>query len=146
MRKVSRSALVPHSAEDMFDLVADVQSYPDFLPWCTGAEIHGADADMIEASLELTKSGLSKTFRTRNALNRPDSMELELVDGPFRSLHGGWEFKALGEDGCKVGLTLEFEFENRMTDILFGQIFEDICNALIDAFTRRAAEIHGRND
>lgn len=146
MRKVHRSALVPHSAAEMFSLVADVESYPEFLPWCTGAVIHEANDDIVEATLEMTKSGLTKSFTTRNTLQRPQSIGLALVGGPFRHLQGGWRFQALGDDGCKVSLELEFEFQSRMTDMLFGQVFEDICNALIDAFTRRAAEIYGGSD
>ena len=130
----------------MFALVADVESYPDFLPWCTGAEIHSVQGDVIEASVELSKSGLSKSFRTRNTLLRPESISMALVGGPFRHLDGGWNFLALGDDGCKVSMDLEFEFESRMTDMIFRQVFEDICNALIDAFTRRASEIYGGND
>lgn len=146
MRRVNRSAIVPYSAEQMFALVADVESYPDFLPWCTGAQIHSIDGDVIEASVELSKSGLSKSFTTRNVLLQPESISMTLVGGPFRHLDGGWKFLALGEDGCKVSMDLEFEFESRVTDMLFGQVFEEICNALIDAFTKRAEETYGGND
>lgn len=146
MRKVNRSALVPHSAEQMFSLVADIESYPDFLPWCTAAVIQSANGDVVEATLELNKSGVTKSFTTRNTLQRPEAIELALVGGPFRHLAGGWRFQPLGDEGCKVSLELEFAFESRMTDILFGQVFEDICNALVDAFTRRAGEIYGGSD
>ena len=146
MRKVNRSALVPHSAEQMFSLVADIESYPDFLPWCTAAVIQSANGDVVEATLELNKSGVTKSFTTRNTLQRPEAIELALVGGPFRHLAGGWRFQPLGDEGCKVSLELEFAFESRTTDILFGQVFEDICNALVDAFTRRAGEIYGGSD
>ena len=122
MRKIDRSAIVPHSADAMFALVAHIESYPDFLPWCSDAQVHRSDEREVEASLELTRSGISKRFTTLNTLQRPESIGLALLDGPFRHLEGGWQFLSLGDDGCKVTLHLEFEFENPMTDILFGPI------------------------
>lgn len=143
MRKVSRSALVPHSAEQMYALVEDVEAYPDFLPWCVGSTLHSRDEEFIEASLELQRGGIRKSFRTRNGLNPGRAMSIALVGGPFRQLDGNWLFEQLGDDGCKVSLELEFEFENRVTDTLFGRYFEDTCNSLIDSFISRAHEKYG---
>jgi ribosome-associated toxin RatA of RatAB toxin-antitoxin module len=143
MRKVDRSALVPYKAEEMFALVEDVASYPDFLPWCTAAEVHSRSDDVVEASLELQKGVVSKRFTTRNVRHPFDSIELSLVGGPFRVLRGGWRFKNLGDAGCKVSLNLEFEFESRLLDMLFGAYFEENCNALVDAFSNRAATVFG---
>lgn len=143
MRSVSRSALVPYSAADMYVLVKDVEAYPSFLPWCDNAEVHIARPDFIEASLELHRRGISKRFRTRNALQENVSLGIELVGGPFRHMSGGWQFQQLGDSGSKVELELEFEFENRATDIIFGRFFESTCNSLVDSFTRRAAQIYG---
>lgn len=143
MRKVSRSALVPFSADQMYILVEDFLAYPDFLPWCTGATLHFRDDETIEASLELQRSGVRKSFRTRNTLHPGVAMGIALVGGPFRHLAGGWRFEQLGDDGSKVSLELEFEFENRVTDTLFGRYFEGTCNSLIDSFTQRAHQIYG---
>ncbi len=143
MRKVSRSALVPFSAAQMYALVEDFLAYPDFLPWCTGATLHFRDDETIEASLELQRSGIKKSFTTRNTLQPGVAMGIALVGGPFRHLAGGWQFEQLGEEGSKVSLELEFEFENRVTDALFGRYFESTCNSLIDSFTQRAHEIYG---
>ena len=143
MRKVSRSALVPYSAGQMFALVEDVESYPDFLPWCKGSTLHSKDAEFVEASLELQRGAIKKSFRTRNSLEPGVAMGIALVGGPFRHMSGGWQFEQLGTDGSKVSLELEFEFENRLTDSLFGRYFEDTCNSLIDSFTQRANEIFG---
>ncbi|MCH7830392.1 MAG: type II toxin-antitoxin system RatA family toxin [Proteobacteria bacterium] len=143
MRKVSRSALVPYSASEMYALVENVAAYPEFLPWCTGATEHSRDADVVEVSLELRRGGITKTFRTRNSLQPGVAMSITLVGGPFRQLSGGWRFEQLGEEGSKVSLNLEFEFRNRVTDAVFGRYFEDICNSLIDAFTSRAHKIYG---
>lgn len=142
MRKVSRSALVPYTAAQMFALIKDVEAYPSFLPWCTYAEVHVREADYIEASLELHKRGISRRFRTRNALQENVSLGIELVGGPFRHLSGGWQFQPLGDAGSKVSLDLEFEFENRATDLVLGRFFESTCNSLVDSFTKRAAVIY----
>jgi ribosome-associated toxin RatA of RatAB toxin-antitoxin module len=143
VRKVSRSALVPFSADQMYALVEDFLAYPDFLPWCTGATLHFRDEETIEASLALQRGGIRKSFTTRNTLQPGIAMGIALVGGPFQHLAGGWQFEQLGEDGSKVSLELDFEFENRVTDTLFGRYFESTCNSLIDSFTQRAHEIYG---
>ncbi|MGI9236858.1 MAG: type II toxin-antitoxin system RatA family toxin [Woeseiaceae bacterium] len=142
MRKVNRTALVPYSAAEMYALVKDVEAYPSFLPWCAYAEVHIAEPDFIEATLELHRHGISKRFRTRNALQEDISLGIELVGGPFRRLSGGWLFQQLGDTGSKVALELEFEFEGRATDMIFGRFFESTCNSLVDSFTKRAAQIY----
>ena len=142
MRKVNRSALVPYSAAQMYELIKDVEKYPQFLPWCNDAEVHIDQEDFIEASLELHRGRISKRFRTRNALRPGESLGIELVGGPFRHMSGGWTFQQLGDAGCKVALVLEFEFENKATDVIFGRFFESICSSLVDSFTRRAAEMY----
>ncbi len=143
MRRVNRSALVPYTAREMYRLVDDVEAYPDFLPWCRSATVHRRTDDEVEASIELERKGISKTFTTRNTMRRHEAIDLNLVGGPFRTLSGGWQFDALGDDGCKVTLSLDFEFDSRVVDLMFGAFFEDTCNSLVDAFTRRAAEVYG---
>ena len=143
MRNVSRSALVPYSASQMYALVEDVVAYPEFLPWCIGATLHFKEDGIIEASLAMQRSGIKKTFRTRNSLQPGVAMGIKLVGGPFRHLAGAWQFEQLGEDGSKVSLQMEFDFESRVTDALFGRYFEDTCNSLIDSFTKRARKIYG---
>ncbi len=143
MRKVSRSALVPYSAGQMYALVDDVATYPTFLRWCNAATVHSRDDDHVEASLELQRGTLSKTFTTRNSLDPGKAIQIALLGGPFRHLSGDWRFEQLGDDGSKVSLDLEFEFENRVTDALFGRYFETTCNSLIDSFTQRAHTIYG---
>ncbi len=142
MRSAQRSALVPYSAQQMFELVDDVESYPEFLPWCSGARIDRRDDDAIEATLELNKGGIRKSFTTRNLRREFESIRLQLVGGPFRHLDGGWRFTNLDGQGCKVELALQFEFESTLVDIVFGSFFEDTCNSLVDAFTQRAADVY----
>jgi ribosome-associated toxin RatA of RatAB toxin-antitoxin module len=127
----------------MYALVEDVDAYPDFLPWCSDVEVHFREGNVVEATLELHRGGLSKRFRTRNTMHPRTSMDLELVGGPFRHLSGGWTFTPLGDAGSKVALDLEFEFDSRALDLIVGAFFEDACNSLVDAFTERAAVVYG---
>ena len=143
MRRVNRSALVPYTAREMFILVDDVESYPEFLPWCSSAEVHNRTAEIVEATLELHKGSLSDHFTTRNTRCEFETIEIELIDGPFRHLQGGWRFTEIGEEGCKLALELDFEFENMFVDMIFGSFFEDTCNSLINAYSKRAKTVFG---
>lgn len=143
MREVRRTALVPYSAKEMFELVDNVEAYPEFLPWCNDATVQSRDEETVLATLELHKGGVSKHFTTRNTLKPFQAIDMALVDGPFRHLDGGWRFRDIADDGCEVSLELEFEFDSRMVDLMFGRFFEDILSALVDAFTRRAAAVYG---
>ena len=143
MRKISRSALVPYSAKQMYVLVEDVESYPQFLPWCGAATLHWRDGDVLEGSVEMHIAGLRRSFRTRNRMREYEAIDMELVEGPFSHLIGGWQFRALDDIGCKVSLDVEFEVRSRTTNRLLGRYFEDICNSLVDAFVRRAQDIYG---
>ena len=143
MRRVDRSALVPYSAQDMFILVADVEAYPSFLPWCSDVEVHSRDGHVVEATLELHRGRISRRFRTRNTMTPYQRMDLALVGGPFRHLAGGWDFQQLDDLGSKVTLNLDFEFDSRTLDLMIGAFFEDICNKLVDAFTQRASVVYG---
>ena len=143
MTKIERSALVLHSAEQMFDLVNDVASYPQFLPGCRGAEILHRDEDTLEARLDLSRAGISQSFITRNRLYRPERMELVLVDGPFSEFSGCWTFIPLAENACKVMFTLEFRAQNRLLGAAAGKLFGGIANQMVDAMCERAGQIYG---
>lgn len=143
MRNVQRSALVPYTAAQMFALVDDVESYPDFLPWCKSSEVHSRDEDTLEATIEMQRGTISKKFRTRNSNDPPGRIDIALVDGPFRHLQGRWVFTQLDDAGSKVELNLSFEFASSMIDALLGRFFENTCNTLIEAFNRRANELYG---
>lgn len=140
MRVVKRSAIVPFTAAAMFDLVADVASYPKFLKGCVGAELREQAQDTVLASLRLERGPLKAEFTTRNRLNRPSEITMVLADGPFEHLEGAWRFQALGEEGCRITLSLHFQFASRLKDLLMGPAFEALCNELVEAFVRRARE------
>lgn len=143
MHSVERSVLVPHSASQMFDLVADVEKYPDFMPWCGGASVSARDEKGMQASITISLAGIKQTFTTRNTHEYPTCIELELVDGPFSVLKGKWQFIALSEDACKVLFTLNYAFSNRALETLVGPIFNRIATSFIDSFTQRAQVCFG---
>jgi ribosome-associated toxin RatA of RatAB toxin-antitoxin module len=142
IREIKRSALVTFSPEQMFDLVIDVERYPQFLPWVAGAELHQrSDRDLL-ASMEMQRSGVRERFTTRNEFDRPAYMTMQLVEGPFRLLQGRWNFSPIGNAGTRIELEMRFEFANPVVSMLFGKAFEQSCGQLIDAFIARARELH----
>ncbi len=140
--QIDKTALVMHSAERMFLLVNDVARYPEFLPWCAGAEIHEQSQDQITASMVIAKGGIRHTLTTRNQLLMPEAIEMSLVDGPFRNLSGRWHFRALDSNACKVILTLDFEFSGSLSRMAFGKVFNQAASTMVDAFCRRADDLY----
>jgi ribosome-associated toxin RatA of RatAB toxin-antitoxin module len=147
MREVHRSAIVPYPAEAMFALVADVESYPRFLPGCTSSAVLSREPGGLVASLALSKGPFSSSFTTRNILDPPRRLTMELVDGPFRSLHGEWTLTPLGPSGgaqgCRIDLLVRFQFAGTARDLLLGPAFELTCSGLVDAFVERARAVYG---
>lgn len=144
MTTIHKSALVPYGADEMFGLVADIESYGRFLPWCGGSRILAREPGSLTAAIDIAYHGVHKTFTTRNKLIPGRAMELQLVDGPFKFLHGSWRFEALEDKACKVSLDLEFEFANRLLALVIGPVFNNIANGLVESFRQRAEAIHGR--
>jgi ribosome-associated toxin RatA of RatAB toxin-antitoxin module len=142
IREIKRSALVTFSPEQMFDLVIDVERYPQFLPWVTAAELHQRSEHDLLASMSMSRGGVTERFTTRNEFDRPAFMTMQLVDGPFRLLAGRWSFAPIGSAGTRVELEMRFEFANPVVAVLFGKSFEQSCGQLIDAFIARARQIH----
>ena len=143
MAEVNKSVLVAHSASRMFALVDAVESYPDFLPWCGGARLIFRDAHTTRATLEINYHGVRQNFTTENAKREPESMRIRLIEGPFQTLEGCWRFSSLGATGCKVELSLRYEFSSRLLDKVVGPVFGHIAGNLVEAFVKRAQSIHG---
>ncbi|MFT6919860.1 MAG: ribosome-associated toxin RatA of RatAB toxin-antitoxin module [Cognaticolwellia sp.] len=143
MPNISRSALVMHSVEDMYYLINDVIAYPKFLPNCSDSKIVAQDENSMTAAILVSKGGLKKWFTTQNVLISNQEVKLSLVDGPFKYLVGGWQLKALSDDACKIELTLDYEFSNKMFDLAFGRVFNNLANNMVQAFTQRAKEVYG---
>lgn len=144
MATIAKSALVQHSADEMFALVDNVSLYKDFLPWCGGSEELSRTDDEVKASVVIAHSGLNKKFTTLNRLQKNKIIEMNLIDGPFKHLHGFWRFEALSEEACKISLDLEYEFSNRLIGMALGPVFSQIANTLVDSFCQRAEAVYGR--
>lgn len=143
MHTISRKALVPYTAGQMFALVNDIESYPAFLPWCRDAKVLERRADMVKATLKLSKGGIEKSFTTLNRMQDESRIDMELVEGPFSSLEGSWRFEALGVHGSRVTLDLSFEFLNPLLRLTLGPVFNQIGHTLVDAFVQRARQLYG---
>jgi ribosome-associated toxin RatA of RatAB toxin-antitoxin module len=143
MKRVVRSAIVPHRAAELYALVEDIESYPRFLPWCVGAEVKSRSPGATLATLNVGMRGVKQSFTTQNTNRAPDAIDMKLVEGPFRRFAAGWRFQALGDNACKVEFSMELEFASRTVATLLQPIFETIADSMVDAFTRRADEIHG---
>jgi ribosome-associated toxin RatA of RatAB toxin-antitoxin module len=143
MPHISRSALVPFSAEQMYKLVDKVDAYHEFLPWCGDSKELDRGDDWVEGSVTIEKGGLNKTFTTKNYLKKNEQIELTLVDGPFKELQGFWRFDALKEDACKISLELDYEFSSRMLSLVVGPVFNQIANAMVDSFVNEARVKYG---
>ncbi len=143
MTTISKNALVRYSAAEMYALVNDVESYPQFLPWCRSARVLSRQPDEVRATLELARGGIQKSFTTLNRLQDNKMIEIRLVDGPFRRLNGYWRFDALAEQASKVSLDMDFEFAP-LLDMVLGPVFNPIANSLVDAFHQRALDVYGR--
>ncbi|OGT59616.1 MAG: ubiquinone-binding protein [Gammaproteobacteria bacterium RIFCSPHIGHO2_12_FULL_45_12] len=142
MNKLNRSAIVPYSARQMFELVNSIEDYPRFLPWCSSSQIISRTETEVVATLEIAWKGVHKSFTTKNVLHPYDKMEITLMNGPLHRMEGTWHFQALTPAACKVLLDLEFEFAGSLIDRLFQPVFQYIANTLVEAFCARAVEIY----
>ena len=144
MKRIARSAIVEHSAGRMFALVDDIESYPRFLPWCRAASVDERTPEWVRATLRVGMRGLNQTFSTRNELHAPEAMDMRLVKGPFRHFAAAWRFRPLSARACSIEFSLEYEMAGPLARLL-EPIFDHIADTMVDAFTRRAAELYGKS-
>lgn len=142
MKSVRKTVLVPHSVQRMYALVDQVEDYPQFLPWCGGAATRERTAESVVAEIRIAYHGVRQTFVTRNDNRPPERIDMNFVRGPFRSLAGHWRFVPLGDLGCRIEFSLDYEFANSVLERLVGPIFDTITDRFVDAFVRRADVIY----
>lgn len=143
MIEIRRSALVKYSPAQMFDLVNEVEAYPRRFAWCVDASILERSGHMLVAKLDLKFAGFRQSFTTRNTTEPPHRLRMQLVEGPFRSLEGLWEFAALGNAGCKVSFALDFDYAGRLGGTALKLGFQGLAGRMVDDFCREAERIHG---
>jgi ribosome-associated toxin RatA of RatAB toxin-antitoxin module len=144
MPEISRSALMPYPARVMYDIVNEVERYPEFLPWCGGVEVHQADEHSMEAAILMRAAGLDHWFRTRNRMVPGESIEITLVEGPFSQLEGSWCFTPIDSDGCKIDLILQFEIKHSLAAAIIAPAFSRIANTMVESFCNRARDLYER--
>jgi ribosome-associated toxin RatA of RatAB toxin-antitoxin module len=143
MTVINRSALLPHTSHRLFELVNDIESYPQFMDGCVGSQILLREETLVEARLDLAKGGISQSFSTRNRLLGTEAITLELLDGPFEFFEGRWGFQELGDTACKLSLQLEFTVNSALLGVAASRLFEMVTNNLVDSLGKRAQEIYG---
>ena len=143
MAVVHKSVFLGYSAQQMFDLVAAIEDYPKFLPWCGGVEIREKGENTVVASLGIHYHGVRQHFTTSNVNTPSTAIKMQLVDGPFKALDGVWTFKPLREDACKIELDLHYEFSSMLLEQLIGPVFGMIANSMVDSFCKRAETVYG---
>ena len=145
MARVKKSVLVPFSAAAMFELVDEVELYPEFLPWCKHVRVLKTDADGKTVRVDIDYHGIKVHFTTDNANHPPDSIVITLKSGPFRRLHGEWRFVEIGVSACRVEFELTWEFATELLERVVGPVFGHIANPFIDAFVKRAESLYGQH-
>ena len=143
MAMVEKSVLIERSAQQMFDLVDDVEGYPGFLPWCSRTRVEVRDEKKTVATLHVNYRSVKTHFTTENEKEIPLSMSIKLVDGPFRRLEGIWYFKPLTDNACKIEFRLSYEFSSKVFEKVIGPVFSQIANTFVDAFVMRANQFYG---
>lgn len=144
MTAIERSALLPHPIEHLFDLVNDIERYPEYMKGCVGAEVLARERvdgthEIVIARLDLARGPLRQSFVTRNRVERPSAIHMGLEEGPFRRFRGEWSFVPLGPSASKVALVLEFELASRLVGRAAGKLFESVASQLVDSLSARAA-------
>ena len=142
MKSIARSAIVEHAAAQMYALVDDIESYPRFLPWCLEARVQESGARK-RATLTVGVGGIRQTFTTENENQPGRAIDMRLVEGPFRQFSAAWRFTPLGEHACQIEYSMRYQFASRTLAKLLEPLFSQIADTMVDAFTRRADQIHG---
>lgn len=142
MAMVAKTVLVPYSAERMFRLVDGVEHYPEFLPWCSGVDLLKRDEAQTVATLHIDYHGIRQNFTTENSKRFPDTMDIRLVQGPFRHLEGLWSFIPLAENACRIEFKLHYEFPSHLLEKISSPVFSYIANTFVDAFVDRAEKVY----
>jgi ribosome-associated toxin RatA of RatAB toxin-antitoxin module len=147
MSAIRKSALVPFAGERMYDLVAMVQDYPKFLPWCSGARAGPAappaPAHAVDARVDVDFYGLRLHFETRNLHTSPTRIEMSLLSGPFRSFAGDWRFRRLSDQACKIEFSLDYQLNAGVIGAALAPVFDQIASTMVDAFVKRAEQVYG---
>lgn len=144
MRRIDKSVLIEHSAEQMFALVDAVEDYPQFLPWCGGTQVKWRDEQTTVATIHIDYHHVKQSFTTENSKQRPVSIDMKLVEGPFKHLDGRFRFIELAPQACKVEFQIEYQFSNKLLELVIGPVFSHIADTFVEAFIVRADKVYAK--
>ena len=144
MNRIQRSAMVPYTAAEMYQLVTDIDEYQSFLPWCGGSKVLESSRNQVTAEVYIDFKGLKKRFVTVNQNTPPQKIEMNLKEGPFQSLHGEWVFRNLNPSASQVKLDIQFEFAGIIMEKLMAPVFSAITGTMVESFTARAEQVYGK--
>lgn len=143
MKRIARSAIVEHAAAAVYAIVEDIESYPEFLPWCYAARVHERQSGRTVATLTVGMRAIRQSFTTEN-VNRPgESIDLQLVKGPFKKFAAAWRFTPLGTHAAKIEFSMEYEFSSRALGKALEPLFDKMADTMVGAFSRRADQLYG---
>ncbi|MDD1613840.1 MAG: type II toxin-antitoxin system RatA family toxin [Methylococcaceae bacterium] len=143
MSSISKQITVPYTADQMYDLVYDINSYSKFIPLCSSSEVREEQGHQSRATMKITKGKIGFEVTTVNTMEKGRSISINLENGPFKSLKGVWRFTPLGTHQCIVSLHFEFEFSNKLLDVALGGLFKQLCDSMIESFRKQAAIRYG---
>lgn len=143
MTEINRAAVVTYTAEQMYLLVNDIESYPEFLPWCVDAKIIERQKHMLRATLSMAASKIKQSFTTKNTMQYGSRIDIQLLHGPFKYLSGHWNFNASNDGGCHVQLYIHYEFENKFMQYVLGGLLYKLLDTMVCAFVKRADNVYG---
>lgn len=141
-KTIERSAVVQFSAWQMFELINDIEAYPQFMSGCVSAKILERGDGYLVARLELAKSGMRQSFTTRNQLRPPECMTMDLVDGPFKVFTGTWTFTAINDEACTVKFHLRYEFSNFLVGLAAGSMMTQLAGEQVTTLCERAQTVY----
>lgn len=144
MRRIARSAIVECRPRQVYDLVEDIESYPEFLPWCMAAHVRERASGRTVATIEVGMPGIRQSFTTENANTPGKSIDMRLLQGPFRRFEAHWKFVALGATATRIEFAIAYEFADRILATALDPLFEHIAGTMVDAFTRRAERLYAK--
>jgi len=139
MSSINKQVTVPYTADQMYDLVYDINSYPKFIPLCVSSEVHEEQGHKSRAKMKIAKGQIGFEFTTVNTMVKGRSISINLENGPFKSLKGVWRFTPAGAHACIISLHFEFEFSNKLLGVVLGGLFKQLCDSMVESFRKQAA-------
>jgi len=144
LTEIHKKTVVPYTADEMYALVNDIEAYPDFLPWCTNAQVLNTNNYHLTASVAMEIGKIKQTFTTENTMQPGLSIQMKLVKGPFKQLYGHWQFEPDGTQSSTISLDMDFEFKNKLLKLALNSTFNKIMGSLVTSFVKRAQVVYGK--